>query len=498
MRDHLRRRLVTLLEQRATAKTALDAVLAPATAAGRDLTTTEAEAFAEKRDAILAIDTETATVQGQLADLDEEEARAGRAAELRSQLGTGTTAPTGHRVTSEPVTYTRGGRHSYFLDLARAELGKGDGDGGHGAARERLQRHAREMDVELPRRLAARDAAAERALNGLEGVDARAAESAFERRVNPNRTDGQGGYFVPPLWQIDQYIDLPRFGRTIANSVRNMPLPSGTDSINLPKIATGTATGVQTADGAAVASTDLTDTFVTAPVRTIAGQQDVAMQLLDQSPVGFDEITFADLIGDYNQKLDLQVINGSGVSGQAKGMLNVSGLNAVTYTDASPTLPEMWPFFSQMASQVFKNRKLPALATFMTPSMWYALSSQVDSTGRPLIQVEAGTGFNILGLQTGAVQEGPVGRIAALPVLADGNIPSNLGAGTNESRIITARTSDLYLWEGSMKTRVLQEVLSGTLQVRFQVWNYFAFMGDRRPESIAVMSGTGLITPAGF
>lgn len=53
-------------------------------------------------------------------------------------------------------------------------------------------------------------------------------------------------------------------------------LPPRTDSINLPKVATGTATAIQTADADAVQSTDMTDTFISAPVCTIAGQQDTA------------------------------------------------------------------------------------------------------------------------------------------------------------------------------------------------------------------------------
>ncbi|MGW1158432.1 phage major capsid protein [Streptomyces sp. NPDC002513] len=498
----LRTQLQELLEQRAALKTELDEVLKAPTAEKRNLTPDEDKAFTEKRDAIKAKDTDIEAVQARIAELEEVEERGTKAAQLRAQYGQNT--PEGGRpsvqVLSEPVTYERGGSHSYFLDLARAELNRGDGDGGPAAARERLQRHAKEIEVEMPRRMAAREAAAQQGVRSLEGVSERAAESAFEKRTNPNRTDGQGGYFVPPLWQVDQYIDLPRFGRTVANAVRNLTLPSGTDSINLPKIATGTATGVQTADAAAVTSQDLTDTSVTAPVRTIAGQQDVAMQLLDQSPASFDEIVFADLIADYNQKLDLQVINGSGSAGQATGILNVSGINAITYTDATPTFLEMWPSFAQAASQVEKNRKMPALATFMTPSIWYWIASQLDGANRPLVQIEGGTGFNVLGLQTGAgaVGEGPAGRIMGLPVLTDGNIPSNLGAGTNETRIVTARTSDMYLWEGNMRTRVLQEVLSGTLQVRFQVWNYFAFMGNRRPEAISAISGTGMIPPAGF
>jgi HK97 family phage major capsid protein len=334
-------------------------------------------------------------------------------------------------------------------------------------------------------------------LRSIEGVSERAAESAFEKRVNPNRTDGQGGYFVPPLWLVDQYIELPRFGRPFASAVRNFPLPSGTDSVNLPKVSTGTATGVQTADAASVTSTDMTDTVVTAPVRTIAGQQDVAMQLLDQSPISFDEVVFTDLIADYNVQLDTQCINGSGSSGQVTGALNASGVNAVTYTDASPTLPEMWPSFAQAASLVAKNRKMPALATFMIPSVWYWIAGSLDSSNRPYVQIEPGTGFNILALQTGVEAEGPVGRIMGLPILLDGNIPTTLGGGT-ESRILTVRTSDLYLWEGSLRTRVLTEVLSGTLQVRFQVYNYAAFMPDRLPKAISVVSGTGVIPQSGY
>jgi hypothetical protein len=160
-----------------------------------------------------------------------------------------------------------------------------------------------ELAVELPAREARRDELS-REQNHREmrvaGYKRRDSETMFEKRVNPNRTDGQGGFFVPPLWLVDEYIDLPRFGRTTANLCRTMGLPSGTDSINLPKVATGTATGVQTADAGAVTSTDLTDTSVSAPVRTIAGQQDIAIQLLDQSPVSFDEVVFADLIADYN------------------------------------------------------------------------------------------------------------------------------------------------------------------------------------------------------
>jgi hypothetical protein len=68
-----------------------------------------------------------------------------------------------------------------------------------------------------------------------------------------------------------------------------------TDSIIIPEILSGTAVGIQTADNEPVTDVDLTATFINAPVRTISGQQGVAIQLLAQSPIAFDEIVFRDL-----------------------------------------------------------------------------------------------------------------------------------------------------------------------------------------------------------
>lgn len=491
MLEFLKRQLRELAERRAALSGDAAKIVATADAEKRGLNSDETTNFDAKLAEVTKIDEEIAKTEARIAEVDAQEKRAAKATAVLGETGSADRQPGGAVVTSEPMTYERGNGHSYFLDLARAQLQN------NAEARSRLERHATELRVELPKREARRDEAARRQIRGIEGVKEQHAESAFERRVNPNRTDGQGGYFVPPLWLVDEYIELPRFGRPFAGSVRNFELPSGTDSVNLPKVSTGTATGVQTADGASVTSTDMTDTFVTAPVRTIAGQQDVAMQLLDQSPTSFDQVVFTDLIGDYNAQLDLQTINGSGSSGQVTGVLNASSINSVTYTDASPTLPEMWPSFAQAASLIAKNRKRPALATFMSPSIWYWIAGSIDSSNRPYVQIEPGTGFNILALQTGVESEGPAGRIMGLPVLLDGNIPATLGGGT-ESRIITARTSDLYLWEGSLRTRVLTEVLSGTLQVRFQVYNYVAFMPDRLPKAISVISGTGVIPQSGY
>jgi hypothetical protein len=50
----------------------------------------------------------------------------------------------------------------------------------------------------------------------------------------------------------------------------------------------------------------------------------------------------------------------------------------------------------------------------------------------------------------------------------------------------------LILWEGTPKFRALPEILSGTLQVRYQMYCYSAFMPGRFPPSMSLATGSGL------
>lgn len=462
-----------LTEQRTKLQGDLDGILAAAEAEKRtSLTEAELATFNET-------DGELKTLDVRVAQLVDIETRRETAASAAGKIG-----PT-VKVRSEPLTYQRGNGQSYFRDMGLATIQRDE------EAISRLSRHGKEMDLELRAREERREQQAESEMRSL------AEGSVFERRVNPNRTDGQGGYFVPPLWLVDEYVELARAGRVFANAVRQMTLPTGTDSINIPKVATGTTAAIQTADAAAVSSTDMTDTFVSAGVKTIAGQQDIALQLLEQSPISFDEVVFADLIADYNMKLDVQCLSGSNASGQVQGIAGLTGINAITYTDASPTAAELYLPLAQSISQVATGRYRVPTAIFMHPRRWFWLASQTDTNGRPFVVPTDNGPTNAASVQTGVAAEGVVGRVLGVPIFLDPNITTTNGAGT-EDQIYAVFTPDIFLWEGSLRTRALQEVLSGTLQVRLQVYNYVAFMPGRYPKSISAISGTGLIAPSGF
>lgn len=475
--------LSQLLEQRAALRERRDAILAavesrdPDDAGRRNLTADEDTEFR-------SIATELGAIDPRIEELADQERRDRVAADAQRLLGVG--SGTTVSVRSEPLTYDRQNRNaSYFRDLGLAYVG------GDQQARERLQSHRREMDVELPKLEARQSAEFERQMAGAEFRG-----HAIQRR-DINRTDGTGGEFVPPLWILSEYAEYARAGRTTLNLCRTIPLPGGTDSISVPRISGGTAVAAQSADNGAVQETDLTTATVTAPVRTYAGQQDIALQLLEQSPLMFDEIVFADLMADHNAKLDAAALNGAGTSGTHTGFLQLSGTNSVSYTDASPTVPEFYPYPAQAISQAASGRKLPPTAIVMHSRRWFWMLAALDSSNRPLVVPIANGPYMAMGVSQDVLAEGPAGVMHGLPVYLDPNIPTTLGGGT-EDAVIAARFSDSIFFEGAIRTRALPEVLSGTLTVRLQVYSYSAFMCGRQPAGISKITGTGLAAPSGF
>jgi HK97 family phage major capsid protein len=507
----------------------LTAAAAANNGAGRDLTADEETRYQASRGEIEKL--------GQrLDDLADADAREKRAAAARADGTSADVKPGGAvTVTSEPMIYGQHSPHSYWADLARDKFGSGDGGGGLDKSRERLNRHAAELRVELPRRqerrarlaadrverLHASSRREERALERFYG----AGMQVFEKRAL-NRTDGSGGYFVPPLWLVDEYIPYLRAGRVLANLCNAMPLPSGTDSINLPRITTGTGVGTQTADGAQVPGRDMADSYVNALVRTVAGQEDVGIQLLDQSPIAFDTVITKDLMQDHAMQVDGLVALGSGTGGQINGLYptgTITGgatpgiiVNGVTATTAG----EVWTggdsgrndFYSgmgQLFSQIGRNRFQRARAVVSNEAVWNAFATATDSNKRPLVPPGNQGPWNAAAtgdFDPGAPDEGPVGTILGRTWYVDNNIPLTFGGATTNPSMSTVSAGhvapvdgtgsgntftpviagvfdDLLLFEGEIRTRVLQEILSDTLQVRFQIYSYLAFMANRYQDA---------------
>ena len=449
----------------------------------------------------------------------------------REQLAANASVP-GHKprasVTSEPSVYAPPGYAargaSYFADMAAVAVAAQRLGGtaiDHVEALERLARNDKEFRVEAGRADTEKRGQFDRFI-GSEG-------GSYESRVNPNTTFGTGGEFVPPLWLVSQFVPLVRPTRVIANRVRNLPLPPGIDVINLPKITVGSLTGIQPAQGAAVPSQDIQTSTVSASVRTLSGQEDISLQLLEQSPLQLDGVIFDDLSRDYDQRLDVQLLAGSGANGQHQGVFTYPTVQAKNWAQTSPTITAANTF--NLSSTQFSNlsQSSPTAGTtyggvldgitsvqtlrFMSPTAIWAHPRRinywrvvgVDTQGRPLYVANSYGPFNAMGVdgQQPAMGQGVFGELAGLPVIGDANIPLTFNTtpsgttaltatgGTNDA-IAVVKEDDLILWEGTPKFRALPEILSGTLQVRYQLYCYSAFMPGRFPPSMSLATGSGL------
>jgi HK97 family phage major capsid protein len=319
---------------------------------------------------------------------------------------------------------------------------------------------------------------------------------AKEQRVNPNTSSGTGGELVPPLWLVQQFVPYLRPGRVTADRCQLHQLPPGTDVINLPKLTLGSLTGMQTANNAAVASRDITTTSVSASVNTLSGQEDISIQLLEQSPLAMDNVIFQDLAADYTKQLDLQVLSGTGANGQHTGVLQLAGTQAVTFTSGSPTVALLFPLVVQAIEMVTATRFLPPDAIVMHPRRWLWMASQLDTQNRTLV-VPRQYAINEMAVADTLTFDSPVGEILGLPVWIDASMLATDGAGNNQDVIVVGRFDDSWLFESTMRLRSLPEILSGTLQVRFQCYGYSA-LAHRLPVSYALIRGTGLINPSGW
>jgi HK97 family phage major capsid protein len=369
-----------------------------------------------------------------------------------------TESPRVEVVSNEAVYRKDTPQRSYFRDLYLAKT-RGDSD-----AAERLSQHSLHI-------------------------------ATSEARDN-NTTDTSGGEFVPPLWLVQDYVAKARAGRVTADLCQKFPLPAGTDSISVPAITTGTSVAAQATQNTAVSETDLVTAAVTAPVRTYGGISDCSVQLVEQSPIAFDQVIFSDLAAAHAKAIDEGIISGSGSSGTHEGILNADTVNAVTYTATTPTAAGLFPKLADAIQQINSERFAPPNAIVCHPRRWGFLLASLDSSNRPLVVPNSSVPQNAVATFGDVAAEAFAGTLMGLPVYLDANIPTNLGSGTNEDRIIVGKFDDAFLYEGAPKAEVFRETLSAELTVRFRLYNFSAFTAERYAgDNFAVISGTGLVAP---
>jgi len=443
-----------LIERRDAVKVEMDAILEAVAAENRtDLTNDESAKVDALVEESRSLDSKIEKFKAQ-ADAD------AKVAEVRAAVADvampKTTATT--KIVSEPRTYTPDSGNSFIADAFNAQY-RNDY-----SAQDRLARHARENEVER------RDVAT-----------------------------GNFAGLVIPQYLVDLAAPFARAGRPTADFATNKHvLPNAGMTLNISRMTTGTSTAVQASENSAVSETDSDDTLLTIDVRTIAGQQDLSKQVIERG-TGVDAFVVQDLIRSWHTTLDNQILNGSGASGQIRGLRNTSGVNSVTYTDATPSVEDLYPKLADAYQKI-------QTGVFMNPTHWIMhprrlafLLAAVDQSKRPLVVPTANGPMNAISTGAGSVSYGNSGySLMGLPIIADANVITDGGAGTNEDEIYCVTAPELHLWEqpGSPFALTFDATGAGSLTVKSVVYGYSAFSAGRYPAATSVISGTGLAAPS--
>ncbi len=419
----------------------------------------------------------------------------------------------------ENRTYQRGNGVSYLKDLVIRTMGPGMG-GSFSQACERLQRHGIEnhhIALEVESRAVSSDHKGGRS-QAEEYFRRQMIEQHADREHNTRGESGfgiapgllsyralstastAGGEFVPPMFLTEQWIEFLRAARVFANTQHHEDLPDGTMSLNIPKVVTGTTVNVQGTQNTNISDTDITTQFVTVPVVTFAGQQVVSLQLLERSPIQFDEVIMKDLAKAHAQRVDIQCLNGLGGTGEVTGVLNTSGIVTVTWTQASPKIKGLYGQLGLAKVDIYEGTAttpglfLPATHCHMSGNCWEWIGQSFDTQERPLVVPEYNGPFNAVQVAPDEMTaEEAVGRnLSGLRTFEDANIPSELGAGKNQDVAIVSRADENYLYESPIVTRALPQTYGAQLSVLLQLYNYGAYTASRYPNANAVLTGTGM------
>jgi HK97 family phage major capsid protein len=442
-----------LIAERAEISTMQTALVNRAADEVRDLTEDEDKNLADFQERASTLDRriedlrqmQEATLK---ADAMRAEVRAMNAENPTSEPATGQAV-----VKEEPLTYRQDNQNevSFVKDFIDSVVSKDV------AASERIQRHQQEMVL-----------------------------------TRDGTTSNYAGLVVPQ-YLTDLAAPLARAGRPFADQCRNLPLPDSGMTLNISRVTTGSSAAIQAAENDAVSETDIDDTLLTSNISTVASGQQLSRQAMERG-TGIDALVTGDMASAMSTTLDNQLINGSGSSGQLLGISQVTGINSVTWTDASPTVAEFYPKLLDAIQQINSGIYRAPDLIVMHPRRLAWIQAGVDGNSRPLVLPQTNVPQNAMGTGPAAGYGNTGSQIAGIPIVTDANIRTDLGAGTEDAVYVVSRNDMLLFEDGEMMMR-MDETAGLNLTLTLVMYQYVGFVPGRYPAAISAVVGSGLIEP---
>jgi len=268
--------------------------------------------------------------------------------------------------------------------------------------------------------------------------------------------DPSGGYLVGVGAQGQSFIELLR-NSMMVNQMGARILDGLVGDVSIPK-QSGGATAYWVDEQEAPTESQQSFGQVSMSPKTIGAYTDISRRLLLQSSLDIESFVRQDLATVIALAMDLAAINGAGVNGEPKGILNVTGIGSVAggTNGAVPT----WAHIVDLEKEVSKDNALMGTMGYLSNS---------DIVGKMKQTVKAtNTGLFIM---TGPNGQDGFQEMNGYRVGVSNQVPNNLtkGSGTDLSAIIFGNWADLMIgYWGSADVQVDPYTggLAGTVRVR--------------------------------
>ena len=341
----------------------------------------------------------------------------------------------------DPGFYHRGGEHSYFGDHFRS-LRMGDKE-----AALRIQKHENAL----------RD---NQHLRDVLGAGA--------------STGGAG--LVPPVWLAEYFAPILHKRLRVASMLRQVPW-AGPFAWTIP-IASTQAKTSSVAEGVNTTETDPTYLTTTVTPKAIMGYSEVSRQMLEGSNPAVDSIIWGDLLGDFYDNVELEVI--AAINGQAN-------VNTVTVSAGTATTTDILNQRSGLLdgiAAISDNNAGDAEIFVGRMSRWTTYLKFQDTVGRPLILAQAYNPQNAIGVggATEGFRSAVQGTLENLGVVTSPTVGASTGFILNPNEL---------LFSSSPPMQFTFEQPAGPALIRIGVWGYEAVSTGRRPKAITKITYSG-------
>jgi HK97 family phage major capsid protein len=324
----------------------------------------------------------------------------------------------------------------------------------------------------------------------LESGDSDARERWVESLPGKAMTEGtgtSGGFLVPPTIS-SELLELREQDAVLRPLFSSVQVSS--DTLRIASVESGLVAG-WVAELAEKPSADLSFAELSVNTFTAAGLAVTSNQLLRDSNPSVDTLINRDLAKRLRAVEEVAFIQGSGV-GQPLGIINTPGVDAVE-DDSGSTAVDLLDDIQQAITNIYTEFLETPTAIVMHPRTWaYIVSAREDDSPTTyIVGPPGGVGRRphegIPGLNAG------VGQLFGVNVYLTANIPTNLGGGTDESRVIVGAFSEgLILDHEGITLDNSKHVYFSTNQTIFRAEEQVGFTAARYPKAFSVVGGTVL------